>query len=79
MDSSRPTPIHLQRGQHILFIWHASLDCQSKFRKDGPVQRGINPELLTAVTGEPQSFAGSSSNEMTLPSETVPARILRIS
>jgi len=55
-----PVPIHLKRGQAIFLIWYASLDCETAFKKDGPVHRGLDPELITAVAGELQSFAGLS-------------------
>jgi dCTP deaminase len=55
-----PVPIHLKRGQPIFLIWYASLDCETKFKKDGSVHMGIDPELITAVAGELQSFAGLS-------------------
>jgi dCTP deaminase len=53
-------PIHLKRGQPIFLIWYASLDSETQFKKDGAVRRGIDPELVTAVAGELQSFAGIS-------------------
>jgi dCTP deaminase len=55
-----PTPIHLRRGQLIFLIWYASLDRDSAFKKEGHAQMGIHPELVTAVAGELQSFAGLS-------------------
>ena len=55
-----PIPIHLRRGQPIFLLWYTGLDCNSKFTKNDPVQRGIKPELLTAVAGKLQSFAGLS-------------------
>lgn len=55
-----PVPIHLKRGQAIFLIWYASLDCETVFKKDEPVHRGLDPELITAVAGELQSFAGLS-------------------
>ena len=55
-----PTPIHLRRGQPIFLLWYTGLDCKSEFTKKDPVQRGIKPELLTAVAGKLQSFAGLS-------------------
>lgn len=55
-----PVPIHLKRGQPIFLIWYASLDCETRFKKDGTVHRGIDPEIVTAVAGELQSFAGLS-------------------
>ena len=58
--NASPTPIHLQRGQPIFLLWYSGLDCVSKFTKKDPVQRGIKPELLTAVAGKLQSFAGLS-------------------
>lgn len=30
------------------------------FKKDGPAHKGIDPEIITAVAGELQSFAGLS-------------------
>lgn len=53
-------PIHLKRGQAIFLIWYASLECETAFKKDGELHRGRDPELLTAVAGESQSFAGVS-------------------
>lgn len=55
-----PVPIHLKRGQPIFLIWYASLDCETGFKKDGPIHKGIDPELVTAVAGELQSFASLS-------------------
>ncbi len=55
-----PVPIHLKRGQAIFLIWYASLDCTTAFKKDGKVHKGLDPELITAVAGELQSFAGLS-------------------
>jgi dCTP deaminase len=55
-----PVPIHLKRGQGIFLIWYASLDCETAFKKEGPVHKGLDPELITAVAGELQSFAGLS-------------------
>ena len=52
-----PVPIHLKRGQPIFLIWYASLDCETDFKKDGTVHQGIDPEMVTAVAGELQSFA----------------------
>ena len=50
----------MKRGQPIFLIWDASLDCETSFKKDGAVHKGIDPELITAVAGELQSFAGLS-------------------
>ncbi len=55
-----PVPIHLKRGQAIFLIWYASLDRESAFKKDGTVHTGIDPELVTAIAGELQSFASLS-------------------
>jgi dCTP deaminase len=55
-----PVPIHLKRGQPIFLIWYASLDRETAFKKDGTVHKGIDPDLVTAVAGELQSFAGLS-------------------
>ena len=56
-----PVPIHLKRGQPIFLIWYASLDCETNLKKDGTLHKGINPELVTAVAGELQSFASLSN------------------
>ena len=55
-----PVPIHLKRGQPIFLIWYASLDRETAFKKDDPVHMGIDPELITGIAGELQSFAGLS-------------------
>lgn len=55
-----PATIHLRQGQLIFLIWYASLDCQSEFHKVGPVQLGLNTELVTPVARELQSFSGLS-------------------
>jgi dCTP deaminase len=55
-----PVPIHLKRGQPIFLSWYASLDRETAFKKDGTVHKGIDPDLVTAVAGELQSFAGLS-------------------
>jgi dCTP deaminase len=55
-----PVPIHLKRGQSVFLIWYANLDRESKYKKDGPIRKGIDTELITAVAGEMLSFAGVS-------------------
>jgi len=55
-----PVPIHLKRGQPIFLIWYASLDCETAFKKDGTIHKGIDPDVVTAVAGELQSFASVS-------------------
>jgi dCTP deaminase len=55
-----PVPIHLKRGQPIFLIWYASLDRETAVKKDGVVHLGIDPELITGIAGELQSFAGLS-------------------
>jgi dCTP deaminase len=55
-----PVPIHLKRGQPIFLIWFATLDRETSYKKDGLVHKGIDTELITAVAGELQSFAGLS-------------------
>ena len=55
-----PVPIHLKRGQPIFLIWYASLDRETAVKKDGTVHLGIDPELITGIAGELQSFAGLS-------------------
>ncbi|WP_218728278.1 hypothetical protein [Pseudomonas sp. D1HM] len=55
-----PVPIHLKRGQAIFLIWFAGLDRETTLKKGSAVHRGIDPEIITAVAGELQSFAGIS-------------------
>ena len=55
-----PVPVHLKQGQPIFLIWYASLDRESTLKKDSPVKKGIDTELITAIAGELQSFAGLS-------------------
>ena len=55
-----PVPVHLKRGREIFLIWYASLDRETAFKKDGKIHKGIDPELVTAVAGELQSFASLS-------------------
>ena len=58
--NSGPVPVHLKRGQPIFLIWYASLDCETAFKKDATIHKGIDSELVTAVAGELHSFAGLS-------------------
>jgi len=55
-----PVPIHLKRGQSIFLIWYASIDCETNFKKTGPVRKGLDPELISGIAGELHSFAGLS-------------------
>ena len=55
-----PVPVHLKRGKPIFLIWYASLDRESALKKNNPVKRGIDTELITGIAGELQSFAGLS-------------------
>ena len=55
-----PVPVHLKRGQPTFLIWYASLDCETAFKKNGTTHEGIDPQMVTAVAGELQSFAGLS-------------------
>ena len=55
-----PVPVHLKCGQPIFLIWYASLDRETTFKKDGTNNEGIDPELVTRIPGELQSFAGLS-------------------
>lgn len=55
-----PVPIHLRRGQPIFLIWFARLDRETKLKKEGPVHKGIDIDVVTSVSGELQSFAGLS-------------------
>jgi len=52
-----PITIHLRQGQPTFLIWFASLDRTSASIKNGPVQERIDPEFLSNVSGELQSFA----------------------
>ena len=55
-----PVPVHLKRGQPTFLIWYASLDCETTFKKDGTIQEGIDPQVVTGIAGELQSFASLS-------------------
>ena len=55
-----PVSVHLKRGQPVFLIWYASLDCETAFVKDGPIRKGIDPEVVTAISGKLQSFASLS-------------------
>ena len=55
-----PVPVHLKRGQPIFLIWYANLDCETAFKKDSTIHKGIDPEIVTAVAGELLSFASLS-------------------
>ena len=55
-----PVPVHLKRGRPTFLIWYASLDRETAFKKDGAIHRGIDTDLVVAVSGELQSFAGLS-------------------
>ena len=61
-----PVSVHLKRGQEIFLIWYASLDRETAFRKDDPVRRGIDTELITGVAEELQSFASLDAKIKTL-------------
>ena len=55
-----PVPIHLKRGQPIFLIWYANLDCETAIKKEGTIHKGIDPQVVTAIAGELQSFASVS-------------------
>ena len=55
-----PVPVHLKRGQQIFLIWYASLDCETALKKEGTIHKGIDPQVVTAIAGELQSFASVS-------------------
>ena len=55
-----PVPVHLKRGQPIFLIWYASLDCETAIKKNVTIHKGIDPEVVTAIAGELQSFASLS-------------------
>jgi dCTP deaminase len=52
-----PVPVHLQRGQPIFLIWYGNLDRPTASKKDGKLHKGIDPEIVNAISGELQSFA----------------------
>ena len=56
-----PVPVHLRRGQPTFLIWYASLDRETDFKKDGKVHKGIDSDIVTAISGELQSFASLSN------------------
>ena len=55
-----PVPVHLKRGQAIFLIWYAGLDYETTFKKNGNTHEGIDPQIVTSIAGELQSFAGIS-------------------
>ena len=56
-----PVTVHLRRGQPTFLIWYASLDRKTAFKKDGKVvHKGIDTNVVTAISGELQSFASLS-------------------
>ncbi|HJU18084.1 MAG TPA: hypothetical protein VJ770_16650 [Stellaceae bacterium] len=55
-----PVPIHLKRGQPIFLIWYANLDRETAVKKDGAIHMGLDPEIITGIAGELQSFASLS-------------------
>jgi dCTP deaminase len=50
----------ISSGRPIFLIWYASLDRETTIKKDGSVHGGIDPELITGIAGELQSFASLS-------------------
>lgn len=53
-----PVPVHLQRGKEIFLIWYASLDCETEKKKNyDEIQRGLDTDLVTSISGELHSFA----------------------
>jgi dCTP deaminase len=61
-----PVSVHLKRGQPIFLIWYANLDRATTLAKDGAVHRGIDPDLLTGVAGELQSFSSLANKIKTV-------------
>ena len=55
-----PVPVYLKRGQAIFLIWYANLDCETALKKEGTIQKGIDPQVVTAIAGELLSFASFS-------------------
>lgn len=55
-----PVPVHLKQGKPIFLIWYASLDQRTTFKKNSPVKKGIDTELIVGIADELQSFAGLS-------------------
>ncbi|MYB13459.1 MAG: deoxycytidine triphosphate deaminase [Rhodospirillaceae bacterium] len=58
--NASPMTIHLKCGQPIFLIWYASLDRETDFKKNGAINKGIDPGLVNRIPGELQSFAGLS-------------------
>ena len=73
-----PVPVHLRRGQPTFLIWYASLDRETAFKKDGKVvHKGIDSNIVTAISGELQSFA-SLSNKINDVDKSLSDRIHKI-
>lgn len=51
----------MKRGQPIFLIWYANIDCETRFKKNDPVQLGIDADRVTGIAGELQSFASLAS------------------
>jgi dCTP deaminase len=53
-----PSNIHLEQGKDIFLIWYAHLDQDSHSVKEEPIQRGINPDLISNISRQLHSFEG---------------------
>ena len=59
--NASPVSVHLKRGQEIFLIWYASLDRQTKKKKGLEKSNGLDPDIITDISGELQSFASLNS------------------
>lgn len=53
-----PSTIHIQQGQECFLIWYANLDQESAEVKNGAVQLGISPELVSNISRQLHSIEG---------------------
>jgi dCTP deaminase len=51
-----PVTIHLEQGQPCFLIWYADLDDSSDMVKMDSARKGLDPVLVTGVSGELHSF-----------------------
>ena len=67
-----PKPLHLEQGQPLFLIWYADLDQAAAYshattyRKTTKGFDGIDPELITKISGEILSFQSLSDKIRTL-------------
>lgn len=56
-----PRTVHLKRGDAVFLIWFAKLDCETERKKNEPIRRGLDPQMIMDISGELQSFESLKS------------------